>query len=340
MKIVADEKIPFLEGRIKGAELLRLPAGAITRDVLMDADALMTRTRTRCDASLLEGTKVGIVATATIGTDHIDLDWCGRAGIEVRNAPGCNAPGVALYVWGSLLRSGFDPRGKTVGVVGCGNVGSVVAAWGEILGARVLACDPPRAESGLTDREYLPLREVMSHSDAVTIHTPLTHSGEHPTYHLIDAEALKSLREGAFFVNAARGEVVDSTAVADAIERGSIGTAIIDTWEHEPDIDRRLLNLASVATTHIAGYSVEGKQRATRMALEAVRDHFASRRAEGEPIPNISLEGLAGPYEMPDSLIPGDVTGHYNPAAMTIALKQDPESFETLRNKYPLHSEI
>lgn len=333
MKIVADEKIPFLEGRIEGAELLRLPASAITRDVLMDADALMTRTRTRCDASLLEGTNVKIIATATIGTDHIDLDWCAGHGIKVCNAPGCNAPGVALYVWSCLLRSGFDPKGKTVGVIGCGNVGSVVARWGEILGARVIVSDPPRKEAGLTDREYLPLEEVLAKSDAVTLHTPLTRQGTHPTFHLINHESLKNLKPGAFLVNAARGEVLDSEAVSDAIESGRIRKAVIDTWENEPVINQRLLQLADVATTHIAGYSVEGKQRATRMALESIASTH-------NPHLHISTEGLAGPYVMPESLPQDLVKAHYDPVPMTLALKSAPENFENIRNAYPLHREI
>lgn len=350
MKIIADEKIPFLEGRIEGAELVRLPAPDITREVLMDADAILTRTRTHCDASLLEGTDIRMVATATIGTDHIDLDWCRANGIEVRNAPGCNAPGVALYVWSSLLRSGFDPRGKTVGVIGCGNVGSVVARWGEILGARVLVCDPPRKEAGFTDREYLSLEDVLSRSDAVTLHTPLTRTGKYPTFHLINRQSLQSLRQGAFFVNAARGEVLDSDAVSDAIESGQIAKAIIDTWEGEPKLNRRLLSLTDVATTHIAGYSVEGKQRATRMALEAISDFFKSPHLHTSTPPHlhistppdihISTGGLAGPYEMPSSLPHDLVMSHYDPAEMTAALKSRPEDFEKIRNSYPLHFEV
>lgn len=335
MKIVADEKIPFLEGRIAGADLVRLPAPEITKESLMDADVLMTRTRTRCDASLLEGTPVRMVATATIGTDHIDLDWCRSAGIEVRNAPGCNAPGVALYVWSSLLHSGFDPKGKKVGVIGCGNVGSVVARWGEILGAEVMVCDPPRKEAGYTDLEYLSLEEVLAQSDAVTLHTPLTKGGYHPTFHLIDRESLRHMKPGAFFVNAARGEVLESDAVSDAIESGVIKSAIIDTWENEPDLNLRLLNLADVATTHIAGYSVEGKQRATRMALEALRD---SKTLHSSLL--IQTEGLAGPYVMPQILPEDLVMSHYDPAPMTLALKASPSSFEKLRNAYPLHSEV
>ncbi|MDE5841040.1 MAG: 4-phosphoerythronate dehydrogenase, partial [Muribaculaceae bacterium] len=256
MKIIADRNIPFIEGRVKGAELIMLPAAEIDKKAVRDADALIVRTRTRCDASLLKDSKVKVIATATIGTDHIDIPWCTQHGITVRNAPGCNAPGVALYVWASLLRHGFEPRESTLGVIGCGNVGGIVAHWGERLGARILVCDPPRKELGLKDHEYLPLEELMTQSDAVTVHTPLTMEGSYPTFHMINEVTLGSLRQGAVFVNAARGEVAATGSLCMAIAEGKIRHAIIDTWENEPNIDPHLLSLADVATCHIAGYSV------------------------------------------------------------------------------------
>lgn len=331
MKIIADKNIPFLQGRLPETELICLPASEINSDAVRDADALIVRTRTLCGASLLEDSKVRIVATATIGTDHIDLDWCATKGIVVRNAPGCNAPGVALYVWSNLLRNGFDPQRHTLGVIGCGNVGSIVTQWGERLGAKVLVCDPPRKEKGLTDKMYLPLEEVFAQSDAVTLHTPLTRFGLHPTFHLIDRDSLALLKPGAVFVNAARGEVVNTEALISAIEKGKIRRAVIDTWEGEPEIDSRLLDLAHTATCHIAGYSVEGKQRATRMALEAVADTLHTP---------VNLSGLQGPYVMPEDLTAQDILARYDSADMTAALKSAPESFESLRNSYPLHSEI
>ena len=331
MKIIADKNIPFLRGRLPEAELILLSGAEINAEAVRDADALIVRTRTRCDASLLEDSKVRVIATATIGTDHIDMTWCQENGISVRNAPGCNAPGVALYVWANLLRNGFDPEKDTLGVIGCGNVGGIVAQWGERLGARVLVCDLPRKENGLTDREYIPLEQVLAQSDAITLHTPLTRGGAHPTFHLIDKDSLSFLNPGAIFINAARGEVVDTEALVGAIEEGRIRRAIIDTWEGEPEIDRRLLSLADTATPHIAGYSVEGKQRATRMALEAVADVLNTP---------VDLSGLQGPYIMPDGLMAEAILDRYDPAEMTAALKFAPASFESLRNSYPLHSEI
>lgn len=331
MKIVADANIPFLEGRLKNAELLMLPASDIDADAVRDADGIITRTRTKCNRELLEGSNVKAIATATIGTDHIDLAWCRENGIAVRNAPGCNAPGVALYVWNSLLRGGFDPGRDTLGVIGCGNVGRIVTEWGKKLGAKVLVCDPPRKDAGHRDHDYLPMDEVLARSDAVTLHTPLTHSGKYPTYHMIGEEALKAFKPGGIFVNAARGEVTDTRALSDAVGTGKIRHAIIDTWEGEPMIDHRLLQLADVATTHIAGYSIEGKQRATRMALEAIHDMLGIE---------VITEGLQGPYKEPETLDPDLILSHYNPMKMTDELKAHPDSFESLRNAYPLHKEI
>lgn len=331
MRIIADKNIPYLDGRIRGAELVKLPAPEIGREAVRDADALIIRTRTSCGKELLEGSKVKLIATATIGTDHIDLPWCEENGIIVRNAPGCNAPGVALYVWGSLLRAGFDPSSSTIGVIGCGNVGSIVAEWGRRLGAEVLVCDPPRKEQGLTDQHYRSLEDVLSKSDAITLHVPLTRYGTHPTFHMINADTICRMKPGALLVNAARGEVIDTAAVVNALERGRISKAIIDTWEGEPEIDRRLLSLADIATCHIAGYSIEGKQRATRMALEAVRDTLGLA---------VDLNGLEGPYRKPAILDASSLVKAYNPAEMTKMLKEKPDAFEAIRNSYSLHKEL
>ncbi len=331
MKIVADKNIPFLEGRIKDAELLQLPASEIDAEAVKDADALIVRTRTKCNTDLLQGSNVKIVASATIGTDHIDIPWCEEKGIAVSNAPGCNAPGVALYVWSNLLRNGFDLSKDTLGVIGCGNVGSIVASWGKKLGAKILICDPPRKDKGFTDHDYIPLEEVLANSDAITLHTPLTRDGKYPTFHLINKDSIKYLKSGAIFINAARGEVAATDTLVSAIKDRIIKKAIIDTWEGEPNIDLSLLELADTATCHIAGYSVEGKQRATRMALEAVAKTLGIQ---------VDLTRLQGPYEEPKTLTPELIMEAYNPAPMTVDLKANPYSFESIRNAYPLHKEI
>ena len=289
-KIVIDADIPFIRGRLEPwADTLYVDQFGFTPENVADADAMIIRTRTRCNRDLLEGSAVKLIATATIGMDQFDLDWCRGAGIECVNAPGCNAPGVAQYVWSVLLRSGFDPKRMTLGVVGHGNVGSIVADWGRRLGARVLVSDPPKRDAGTLGCDDTPLDTILKEADAVTLHVPMTRAGEYPTHHLIGERELALMRPGARLVNAARGPVVDNAAWRKAVAEGRV-RAFVDTWEGEPDLDRELLRLAEVATFHIAGYSTEGKQRATRMALEAVGRRFGW---------DIDLSGLAGAYVCP-----------------------------------------
>lgn len=330
LKIIADNKIPFLKGRLESiADVTYANPDSFDRDLVKNADALIIRTRTRCGAALLEGSSVKLIATATIGTDHIDLEWCKRNGIEIRNAAGCNAPGVAQYVWSSLLRNGFDPKEDTLGVVGYGNVGSIVADWGKKLGCRILVCDPPRKKSGMKDVDYLNLEQVLHEADAVTIHTPLTNTGEDATFHMIDAKHLEMLKRGAILINSARGSVVDNEAWKNHLKEGRT-KAFIDTWECEPGIDRELLKLATIATPHIAGYSFEGKQRATRMALEAVGQFFGI---------SIDKSGLEGEYHIPHELATEVICTSYNPFSDTNALKNNPDCFEQLRSDYNYRKE-
>lgn len=325
LKIVADSKIPFLEGRMEStAEVVYASPDEICRDLVKDADALIIRTRTKCGRELLEGTGVKLVVTATIGMDHIDTEWCRSNGIEVMNAAGCNAPGVAQYVWSSLLRNGFDPRKDTLGVVGYGHIGSIVAQWGKKFGCRVTVCDPPRKRAGFRDQDYRTLDELLYESDAVTLHIPLTLSGKDATFHLMDADRLAKLRRGAILINASRGEVVDNEAWVKHLSEGWT-KAVVDTWEGEPNINLQLLSEATIATPHIAGYSYEGKQRATRMALEAIEDFFGV---------NVDKSGLAADYVMPEVMTTGTLCSFYDPFADTSRLKAAPGKFERLRSEY------
>ena len=329
-KIIADSHIPSLQGRLEAwSEPCYLEPADITADIVRDADALIVRTRTRCNRELLEGSNVRMIATATIGTDHIDTDYTREAGISVANAPGCNAPGVAQYVWASLLTLGMDPKELRMAVIGKGNIGSVVASWGRKLGAEIRVCDPPRAEAGFDDETYHPLEELLGWADVVTIHTPLTTTGNCPTRHMLNSDTLSRMRPGATLINAARGEVVDTEALIEESHRKGFNL-IIDTWENEPRISRQLLQTALIATPHIAGYSAEGKQRGTRMALEATANFFGVT-------PDIS--GLAGPYIEPERIDPDRILASYFPLADTLALKQNPLNFESLRSNYSFRAE-
>lgn len=330
LHILVDADIPFIHGRLEPfADVKYIGQDDFTPALVRDADALLIRTRTRCGAPLLSGSRVRLIATATIGMDQIDLGWCAANGITVRNSPGCNAPGVAQYVWSSLLRMGISPAGTTVGVIGYGNVGSIVADWGHRMGAEVRVCDPPRAEAGHTDVLYEPLETLMAECDVVTFHTPLTRTGKHPTYHLADAAKINLMRPGAILVNAARGEVADNTALKEAIRTHGLRT-IIDTWEGEPVLDTGLLDMCDIGTFHIAGYSRQGKERATRMVLEACDDFFGW---------NTDKSGLAGPRPDNENVTPRAITESFDPYPVMEALRREPRAFERLRHEYVFRDE-
>ena len=343
-KLVIDDAIPFLEGRLESEFNCNImPGAAIGREDLSDADGLLVRTRTRCDASLLDGTPVSFVATGTIGLDHIDTAYCDRAGITWQNAPGCNAPAVAQYVFRALSELGFflgaDKGGgvPVLGVVGKGNVGGIVTDWARRLGVKVIVSDPPRQNAGMTDEEYLPLEEVMRRADAVTIHTPLIKDrpGEKlpPTVGLISAEMLELLKPGAILINAARGGIVDETALRRLKSEKGLKVCL-DTWEGEPAVNRDSLDMADIATFHIAGYSRQGKERATYAILSGLEKHF------GVTLPK---NGLTGPYTPPESLTEGRIRESYDIMADDAQMRREyhaPKDFERLRDTYPLREEV
>lgn len=330
MKIIVEDKIPYIKGTLERyGDVEYLPSEGIDARVMRDADALLTRTRTRVDASLLEGSRCRFVATATIGTDHIDLDYCRRRGIEVANAPGCNAPAVAQWVLAcALTLCAEHPSDLTIGIVGVGHVGSMVERWARQLGYRVLRCDPPRARRG--ERGFVSLDTIAHEADIITFHTPLTRMGNDATYHLADARFFDTLRGGQLVMNAARGPVVDTAAIIAAIRNGRVAQCAIDTWEGEPAIDRELLRLANIATPHVAGYSHQGKVRATAMVLEAFSQHFGT-----DVIPPVGATAVA-PSE---SVTAQGVLSSYDPMVDTAELKARPSDFERLRDYYHLRPE-
>ena len=331
LKIVVERNVPFIADALRkaGVTVTELAAGEIDRAAMADADALVTRTRTRCDASLLEGSRCTLVASATIGLDHVDCEWCRNAGIEVANAPGCNAPGVAQYVISTLVAA-FGPElsGRTLGVVGVGHVGSIVARWARQAGMEVLECDPPRqkAEGG----DFTDLATVAARADAITFHVPMTHEGEDATWHLADERFFSLLQKKPLIINTARGAVIDNKALLKALDSGLVGKAAIDCWEGEPEISLELLHKAFVATPHIAGYTRSGKARASQIALEAICRHFG--------LSGLSIDEPGAPYA-PDNLTTQEIAESYDPIADSEPLRRDPGAFETLRNTYVLRPE-
>lgn len=279
MKIVVDDKIPYLEGVLERYfdQVVYEAGSKISRSLVMDADALLVRTRTRCNADLLSGSKVRFIATATIGHDHIDKDYCQNAGIAWVNAPGCNAYGVVQYVLCSLAHfSGLgygSLEGKTLGIIGAGEVGRRLAAAAPSLGLKVILNDPPRAraEGG---EGFVDLDSLLQQADIVTLHVPLIRAGVDRTFHLADDRFFAKFDSPKVFINASRGEVVDGAALKRAIANGSVAFSALDVWENEPNIDRDLLAAVSIATPHIAGYSLEGKANGTSMSVNAILKFF------------------------------------------------------------------
>ncbi|NUM74059.1 4-phosphoerythronate dehydrogenase PdxB [candidate division KSB1 bacterium] len=277
LKIVADKNIPFVQSAFATLGEVRLmPGRDIAAAVLRDADMLLVRSITEVNAALLAGTPVKFVGTATIGMDHLDCDYLHHQKITYASAAGCNANAVAEYLCAALLfcavQRNLTLENLTIGIVGVGNVGSKVAAKAAALGLRVLLNDPPRARR-LTGAEreqspFLPLPELLQ-ADLITLHTPLTHSGPHATFHLFDENTLRRMKPGSLLINTARGAVVDNAALKAVLRDKHLSAAILDVWENEPQIDAELLQHVMLATPHIAGYSFEGKLRATQMIYEA-----------------------------------------------------------------------
>jgi erythronate-4-phosphate dehydrogenase len=277
MVIVVDSKNPFLADALAGCgEVRQLGTAAITNAALRDADAVIVRSETKVGETLLEGTSVQFVGTATIGTDHVDLAYLQQRRIGFASAPGSNANSVAEYVTAALLETAarlhLALQGKILGVVGVGNVGSRVVRVGRALGMQVLQNDPPLLRA-TGDTAFVPLDALME-ADVVTLHVPLTHAGDDPTVHLFGRERLSRMKQGSILINTARGAVVDTKAVHAALVSGHVGGAILDVWEGEPDIDPLLLERVLIGTPHIAGYSFDGKVNAARMMFEAIIRHF------------------------------------------------------------------
>lgn len=341
LKIVADKAIPFLEGVFDPyADMTYLPGDKIGPEDVRDADVLMVRTRTKCNADLLEGSKVKFIATATIGTDHIDFPYCDSKGIVVRNAPGCNAGGVMEYVFSALYglasRKSISLQGDTIGIIGVGHVGSLIERMGRALGFKILKCDPPRAEAegsfGFCDLEYL-----LQNSQIVTLHVPL----DETTRGMANIEFFSLMQPGAFFINAARGEVVCDDALKAAIPK--LGPVIIDTWNHEPDIDLDLMDKVAIATPHIAGYSYQGKQNGTAAAVRAVAHYFGITELY-EFFPKTDLpENEAVKLDLKD-LNQGEIASvlQYNYPIFTddFMLRLNPENFDRLRSEYNYRREV
>ena len=308
MKIVIDRHIPFLVEAVQRewqeVDICPMESEEIAPSAVRDADVLVVRTRTQINESLLAHSSVRLVCTATIGFDHIDTTWCDSHGIRWMSCPGCNAQAVCDYIEEALNEFTNHQLPITIGIIGVGHVGSLVAQMAERKGMHVLLNDPPKGIGVSRD-------EIERNCDIITFHVPF----DRTTYHLCDEAFLRQCKPGALIINAARGGVVDEQAL---LRSGH--PYILDTWENEPHITPDILAHAFLASMHIAGYSVQGKRNATQMCLDAIAEQFH--------LPKINISA-ASSYPKGDSA-PGWL------ARISAALKASPSSFESLRKSYPL----
>ncbi|MFA6592062.1 MAG: 4-phosphoerythronate dehydrogenase [Bacteroidales bacterium] len=341
LKIVVDSVIPFLKGVLEPyADVLYKDGKLITHEDVIDADALIIRTRTKCDEKFLRKTRIKIISTATIGTDHIDLDFCQAHSIKVCNAAGCNAGGVMDYVfsalYGTACREAIKLKGCKFGIIGVGNVGSKVAYMADYLGFNVLKNDPPREEKegpeGFCSLDYL-----LKNADIVTLHVPL----DETTKGMADDLFFDNMKPGAFFINASRGEVMSDEALLRAIPK--LGPVIIDTWNNEPNVNQELISKVDIATPHIAGYSFQGKQNGTSGAVRSVAKYFGITELydyfpyenipQQEPM-KLSLKGMNQ----------GEIAAvmQYNYPIFTddFMFRLNPDGFETMRSEYQYRREF
>lgn len=346
-KIVADDKIPFLKGALEEvAEVIYLPGSQISSSDLKNADGLITRTRTLCDETLLEGTGISFIASATIGHDHIDTAYCDAAGIAWTNAPGCNSSSVQQYVVSTLLylasHRKLNLRGMTLGVIGVGNVGKKVSSAGDALGMRVLLNDPPRARAEGVEG-FVTLDVLLKEADILSLHVPLNRGGSDNTYHLVDREFIARVREDAILINTSRGPVVDEVALLEGIGNSSFSEVVLDVFEHEPVIDPKLLGALSLATPHIAGYSLDGKANGTAMSVQALSHHFNFGMDDWQvtslPLPGqAELHGDASQDQERD-LMWEIFSSTYDVSSDDRRLRSAPARFEDLRGDYPFRRE-
>ena len=308
LTIVIDKEIPYLESCVRECwpevQVRALDGKAINTEAVRDAEVLVVRTRTRVDERLLDGSRVQLVCTATIGYDHIDMVYCDRVGVKWSSCPGCNAQAVCDYIEEVLDEVSGGKGPLSIGVVGVGHVGSKVADMAARRGMKVLLNDPPK---GLG----VSLDVIARECDIVTFHTPLSQGGAYPTWHLCNKAFLEQTKQEVLIINSARGGVVDEKALMESGRR-----FVLDTWEGEPTINAEMVRKAELASMHIAGYSLEGKRNATQMCLDRIAEEFGLRKivVPAEEANGDSAKGWIG--------------------RISEQLKQAPEQFESLRKAY------
>jgi erythronate-4-phosphate dehydrogenase len=352
LTIVADENIPYArEAFAPFGTVHLLPGRHLTSDELRGADALLVRSITKVNESLLHCTPVRFVGTATIGTDHVDLEYLQANNIAFAAAPGCNANSVGEYIAAALLvlagRQGRPLAGRTLGIIGHGNAGRAVETRAHALGMQVVLHDPPRAQA-TRDQAYRALGEALD-CDFISLHVPLTRGGEHPTFHLVDQTFLRAMRPDAFLLNSSRGAVIDNPALLHALKQQQLAGAVLDVWEGEPAINAALAEYVAIATPHIAGYSFDGKVAGTRQIHESFCANFGFD-------PAWSIDSLLPPPAVPaltlhpagEATVSSAVRAVYDILAddnalrhtLTLPAQERPLAFDRLRREYPQRREF
>jgi erythronate-4-phosphate dehydrogenase len=348
MKIVIDDKIPYIRGAFEGvAEVVYLAGSKTTPEVVKDANAIVTRTRTICNEKLLAGSSVKFIATATIGYDHIDTDYCDTAGIKWTNAPGCNSKSVEQYIASTLMvlseRKNLQLNGLCIGVVGVGNVGSKVARICKLFGMKVLLNDPPR-ERYEGSATFVSLKQVMDEADIITLHVPLNMKGEDATFHLGNETFFSGLNKKPIVINSCRGEVVDTLSVKAALKNDQISGFVCDCWENEPDIDMELLAMTEIATPHIAGYSKDGKATGTLMSVHAICQFFGLGLENWQPLgveePANPVFELDGTGLSEQKIIAKAILHTYDIRNDDQNFRRNTAQFEQMRGDYPVRREF
>ena len=338
MKLIIDRYIPFVKGVFDNiCQVEYLQSADIDHNTVKDADCLIVRTRTLCNEALLKGSDIKLIASATAGYEHIDLDFCKREGIATFVARGCNASSVAQYVGSAVAlwtaTNGLSTHDLTIGIVGYGYVGKEVEKIAELMGCRVLTNDPPLAKQGY-DHRFVSLSEIADRSDVITFHTPLTDEGEFATRHLGADDFFAQCSHRPLIINAARGGVINEQSMLAAHRKQQIGDFVVDCWENEPNISHEVLREALVATPHIAGYSANGKYRASQMCIEAVARFFGLSPAQ----PRHDIQKNVCTASGNDLALA--LLANYDIRTDTEQLKASPDKFEYLRNNYYTRYEL
>ncbi|MFH1760890.1 MAG: 4-phosphoerythronate dehydrogenase PdxB [bacterium] len=355
MKIVADENIPLVRevfGQL--GDISTVNGRKINSAQLKHADLLLVRSVTKVNNELLKDSSVSFVGTATIGTDHIDIEYLKNRHIEFASAPGSNANSVGEYIITALLviaqKKSFKLKDKTIGIIGAGNTGSSVEQKSRALGMKVFLNDPP-LKRATGNPKYLELNQLLS-CDIITCHVPLNKNGKDKTYHLADEIFFKSLRRGVIFINASRGAVADNSALLEYIKNGHLGGCVLDVWENEPQISNELLKAVDIGTPHIAGYSYDGKVKGTEMLYNSACSFFnkpiiwnPKEFMPEAPCPAVLIDNT---HEPPQALLHASAVKVYNITedyellckGLEMPSEEQASYFDKLRKEYPKRREF